>query len=226
MGEGVTSKVNNCKDNEHLNYKLKNYNNLDMVSKLKVVRDIKGSVIDLVYYNLLRGMKSSFKSDCLRRGKDKVDSLTYSIIVGDYMLSIPLYNLNILRLHYVDNVEPSCMPISVVPLKDSIYSELELYERIIEGGVKLKDFMGVYAGGKLNGLCIYIFNKRKAMDYLDTKIKRLKKVISDHTDNMEIYNNKYIAYNNRIDANISFLASISEDLTYLQSNGFSVDIML
>ena len=43
---------------------------------------------------------------------------------------------------------------------------------------------------------------------------------------MKIYDSKYVAYNNRIDSNISFLASISEDIAYLKSNGFSVDIML
>lgn len=222
MGEGAT----NWKDSEHLNYKLKNYNNLDVVSKLNVVRELKGSVIDLVYYNLLRGLKSSFKSECLRMGKDKVDSLTYSIIVGDYALIIPLYDLNILRLAYADTVEPSCMPVSVEPLKDGIYSDLELYERILEEGIKIKDFMGVYGGSKLSGLCMCIFNKRKAIDYLETKIKRLKKVISDHTEDIKIYDSKYVAYNNRIDSNISFLASISEDIAYLKSNGFSVDIML
>lgn len=222
MGKGIDK----SKENNHIDYKLKNYNSLDMVGKLTVVRDVRREVIDIVYYNLLRSFKSSFKSDSLRKGKDKVDTITYSIIAGDYTLNIPLYNTNILTLKYSDNVERLCMPISVEPLKKSIYEDLEQYEGVLDRGVKLKDFVGVYGGGKIRGFFIVLFNKRKAISHIETRVERLKKVISNHEDDKKLYDAKYEAYTNRIDANVNFLSSISEDILYLKSKGFEIDIML
>lgn len=211
---------------ENLNFKLKTFNTSDLIGKLVIIREIKGSVIDLVYYNMLRGMKSKFKSEYLKRGKDVITDFSYDIVVGDYALSIPLYDINILRVKYADGVSMVVAPEMVKPIDSKVYDNLELYEGMLKNGLKLKTFMKEYKGGKLKGFFVYVFNKEKATSYIRGKVVVFKKEIDKYYGDISMYDKKMITYKRSLDNISDFLDNIAEDLSYFKEKGFKIDIML